>query len=103
MTICLSWVDDCLIMGEKKTVVETKERLKQYFECDDLGEAKEYVGCAIKYDNQQNALTITQPILVKSLKDEFIENKIKFETPAAVDVNTFSFTEPGTEQNLKLL
>jgi hypothetical protein len=73
-------------MGEEKIVVETKESLKQYFECDDLGEAKEYVGCAIIYDNQHNALTMTQPILVKSLKDEFIENKIKFETPAAPGV-----------------
>jgi hypothetical protein len=31
-------------MGEEKTVVAIKEWLKQYFACDDLGEAKEYVG-----------------------------------------------------------
>jgi len=83
LTLCLSWVDDCLIIGKENAVIETKNKLKEYFECDDLGEATEYVGCALKYDNQHDSLTMTQPILVKSLKDEFIENVMKVETPAA--------------------
>jgi len=37
------------VCGNKKLVLEEKEKFKQQFECDEVGELKEYVGCKIDY------------------------------------------------------
>jgi hypothetical protein len=37
----ITWVDDCLIIGQKENVVKSKEQMKKLFDCDDIGEIKE--------------------------------------------------------------
>jgi hypothetical protein len=42
--VWISWIDDFLIAGDKRTVEAAKEQIKSRIECDDLGELNEYVG-----------------------------------------------------------
>lgn len=46
--------------------------MKKRFDCDDIGELKEYVGCKIYHDREKRTLKITQPVLLQSLRDEFV-------------------------------
>ncbi len=45
--------------------------MKQHFECDDIGNLSEHIGCKIDRDQKKNSIRITQPVLVQSLEDEF--------------------------------
>ncbi|KAL7464316.1 hypothetical protein ACHAXS_008470, partial [Conticribra weissflogii] len=45
--------------------------MKKHFECDDLGNMTEYIGCKIERSKTSRAIKITQPVLVQSLQDEF--------------------------------
>ena len=59
--------------------------MNQLFECDDIGDMEEYVGC--KIDKEEGSIKFTQPVMLQSFKDEFdLENQR--ETPYA--------TYPGT-------
>ena len=49
--------------------------LQDRIDCEDLGELKERLGR--KRDREGDSLLITQPVLVKSLKDEFKLDEIK--------------------------
>ena len=69
--IWLTWVDDCLIIGDKATVIEEKEKWKKLFECDDVGELKEYVGCKIDYNKNDRYVKLTQPVMIQSFRDEY--------------------------------
>ena len=48
LIVWLTWIDDCLIAGDKKGVKAAKEQMKQRFECDDVGSLTEYVGCKVQ-------------------------------------------------------
>ena len=41
------------------------------FDCDDVGEVKEYLGCKVDVEINNSALKLTQPVLLQSFKDEF--------------------------------
>jgi hypothetical protein len=69
LCLWLSWVDDCLMIGPKNQVMKTREGILEQFECDDVGEMKEYVGC--KIERGDGYLKVTQPVLMRSLQDEF--------------------------------
>jgi hypothetical protein len=43
--------------------------MKSRFECDDLGELNEYVGC--KIDINEDSVKFTQAVLIQSDEDEF--------------------------------
>jgi Reverse transcriptase (RNA-dependent DNA polymerase) len=81
LTICLSWVDDCLIMGTRDNVINTKTKLMEYFECDNVRFSNEYVGCKIELNNGK--VKFTQPVLLRSLVDEFNARDKGYQTPAA--------------------
>jgi hypothetical protein len=49
------------------------EQMKIRFECDDLGELNEYVGC--KIDRDEDSVKLTQPVLIQSNEDGFDLNK----------------------------
>jgi hypothetical protein len=78
----LSWVDDCMITGDKKNVEKYKEMMKGMFDCDDVGELKEYVGCKLDRNWEKRELKITQPVLLQSFSDEFELPTQKYSTPA---------------------
>ena len=67
--IWISWVDDCLITGTKDAVVHAKKQMMEQFDCDEIGEMKEYIGC--KIDRTEDSIKITQPVLMQSYTDEF--------------------------------
>jgi Reverse transcriptase (RNA-dependent DNA polymerase) len=69
LCLWLSWVDDCLMMGPEEEIQKVRRGILSHFECDDVGEMKEYVGC--KVDRTPGCIKLTQPVLVKSLEDEF--------------------------------
>jgi hypothetical protein len=45
MLLWITWVDDCVVLGEATGVTAAKKKMKARFDCDDLGELTEYVGC----------------------------------------------------------
>lgn len=54
LSLWLSWVDDLINLGSKEDVKQAVKNMKQEFECDDIGEITEYVGCKIDV-NKKNA------------------------------------------------
>ena len=45
--------------------------MQTHFECDDIGEIKEHVGCKINHKPQRGCLKIMQPVLLQSFSNEF--------------------------------
>ena len=57
--------------------------MKDRFDCDDVGELKEHVGCKVNVDVEDRSVTVTQPVLLQSFEDEFELNEGVFpRTPA---------------------
>ena len=57
--------------------------MMQRFDCDDVGELKEYVGCTLDWNKEEKWLKFTQPFLLQSYQDEFqLPSDGKFATPA---------------------
>jgi Reverse transcriptase (RNA-dependent DNA polymerase) len=71
LVIWLLWVDDCLICGPRDQVEIAKQNMMKRFECDEVGELKEYVGCKVDYNHEEGWIKLTQPVLMKSYTDEF--------------------------------
>jgi hypothetical protein len=44
--------------------------MNSYFDCDNILDLKEYVGCKIDKQERGNCLLITQPVIVRSFMDE---------------------------------
>jgi hypothetical protein len=81
LIIWLSWIDECLVAGNEEGVLEAKEKMKARFDCDDIGELTEYVGC--KVERTKDYVRFTQPVLLQSYVDEFsIESGRSVRTPA---------------------
>jgi hypothetical protein len=71
LVLWISWVDGCLAVGKKEAVMKAKAQMMKRFDCDEVGPMKEYVGCKVDINEADRSLTLTQPILLQSLEDEF--------------------------------
>ena len=71
LVIWMSWVDDCIVCGNKQNVLPEKEKFMKQFECDEVGELKEYICCKIDYEPEKGQLKLMQPVLIQSFVDEF--------------------------------
>ena len=71
LTVWITWVDDCLIAGEEEVVEKSKNDMMKLFDCDDIGELKEYVGCKVEHDRDKKTMRLTQPVMIQSFQDEF--------------------------------
>jgi len=71
INIWASWVDDLLSCGHDHDVKEGRKAIKQYFDLDEIGELKEYVGCKVEYNREDGWMKLTQPVLLQSFEDEF--------------------------------
>ena len=73
--------------------------MQQEFKCEDGGILQEYVGCKIEYDPKVPIMKLTQPVLIKSLVDEFGVNKMGRESsvPATAGTVLNRNEEEGTE------
>jgi len=62
-------------------VEESQKEMNQLFECDDIGDMEEYVGC--KINKSEGSIKFTQPVMLQSFKDDFdLENQREAITPA---------------------
>jgi hypothetical protein len=64
IVIRILWVDDCLHIGHKEDVSKYKTMMHQFFECEDTGNLKEYVGCKIERNKESKSLKISQPVTI---------------------------------------
>ena len=79
--IWLSWIDDCACFRINDDVEESRKEMNQLFECDNIDDMEEYVGC--KIDKDEGSIKFTQPIMLQSFKDEFnLMNQHETSTPA---------------------
>jgi hypothetical protein len=69
--IWITWVDDCLIAGARERVTEAKQQMMELFDCEEIGEMKEYVGCRVEHNREERYIKLTQPVMIQSFKDEF--------------------------------
>ena len=69
LVIFLIWVDDCCISGHKHIVEKVVKKFTGMFDCKDLGELTEYVGC--KVERTRRWIRLTQPVKVQRFIDEF--------------------------------
>ena len=80
LVMVVSWIDDNLIIGDKKAVEVLKTEFMRRFECEDCGELDEYVGC--KIERTDTTIKFTQPVLLQSFEDEFDLPNTNYNTPA---------------------
>jgi len=71
LVIWMSWVDDCIVCGEKQNVLAEKKKFTEQFDCDAVGELKEYIGCTIDYEPEKGQLKLMQPVLIQSTKERW--------------------------------
>lgn len=69
LVLWITWVDDCLVCGHKESALEANGQLMDRFDCSEVGELKEYIGC--KVERTENYIHQTQPVLMQSFVDEF--------------------------------
>ena len=69
LLVWLSWIDDCVCFGKASDVEESRNKMKTMFDCDDIGDMDEYVGC--KIEKRDGSFKFTQPVMVQSFEDEF--------------------------------
>jgi hypothetical protein len=55
--------------------------MMKQFECDDVGKIEEFLGNKIEVDYDLKMAKFTQPVLLQSLKDEFVLKKGKVTLP----------------------
>jgi hypothetical protein len=65
------WVDDCLVVGEKEAVAETKEGIASKFTVRDLGTVKFFLGMEVNRDRTRRTLKLTQKRATADLLGEF--------------------------------
>ena len=82
LIVWLSWVDDCCVIGNEKVVLESKEKLKSLYECEDVGMLTEYVGCKLDWNREAGTIKFTQPVQIRSFSDEFELPNNEYKTPA---------------------
>ena len=69
LILWISWIDDCVVMGKKEGVEWAQKEMQKRFDCDDVGELVEYLGC--KIDRTKDSIHWTQPVMLQSFQDEF--------------------------------
>jgi hypothetical protein len=55
--------------------------MMKQFECDDVGKIEEFLGNKIEINCDSKTAKFTQPVLLQSLKDEFVLKKGKVTLP----------------------
>jgi hypothetical protein len=88
LNIWLSWIDDCLNVGDPDQVQIAVQDLMKLFDCEELGQLNEYVGCRIHHDAEESKMKITQPVLIQSFEAEF-------DLPSGVGTDYNTPAEPG--------
>jgi len=88
LIVWITWVDDCLIAGDKDDVTKAKEQMMTLFNCNEIGEMKEYVGCKVDHDWNERCIKLTQPVMIQSFVDKFELGKWERNPTTPADPNT---------------
>eukprot|EP00957_Ditylum_brightwellii_P098350 7494044-Ditylum_brightwellii.AAC.1 len=80
----LAVMDDYIVWGPSEEVPKESEQFSNRFDCDNMGEAKEYVGCKIGRNKKDMSITFTGSVLFQSFRDKFGLMDKKPKTPAEV-------------------
>jgi hypothetical protein len=67
----------------------------EHFECDDVDDMNEYVGC--KIDRDKYRIKVTQPVLIQSFVDEFDRSMVQEAVTPAPAGEILTAAKPGTE------
>ena len=59
-------------VGPESVVPEGNKKFTSRFDCHDVGEVKEYVGCKIEMDVKNRSMKFVQPVMLQSFADEFV-------------------------------
>ena len=69
--ILIIWVDDCLIFGKNKKVVdEVIIKLHDKFSLTEEGDVSAYLGVKVNIDSDSDNITLTQPYLIQRIIEE---------------------------------
>ena len=71
LIIILSWIDNLLIFGKREGVLHYKIKITDLIDCDDIGPLTDYIGNKIELNRDEHWVRLTQPVLLRSFKDEF--------------------------------
>jgi hypothetical protein len=71
LVIWTSWIDDCLVMGKAEGVKIAKKQMTDQFDCDEVGNMDEHIGCKLVRNFQERWIKFLQPVLLQSFTDEF--------------------------------
>jgi hypothetical protein len=83
LVLWVSWIDDCLVLGNKIGVEIAKAQMMNRFDCDEVGNMDEYVGCKLERNWDEGWIRFLQPVLLQSYKDEFnLPDEKEPKTPA---------------------
>ena len=103
LVVWLSWIDDCMVWGPEELVKVAKNEFIQMFECDDVGDVDEYVGCKIVRNYDENSFKFTQPVMIQSFKDEYDTKETRTSAtpaePGSVLVKAMPEDKVGKEQH----
>jgi hypothetical protein len=59
------------LMGHPDDVQIYHEVMNKYFDCNNIGELKEYVGCKIERSMDKTKILLSQPVIIHSFINEF--------------------------------
>jgi Reverse transcriptase (RNA-dependent DNA polymerase). len=83
LNMWVSWIDDCLNIGAKEDVDQAIQDMKDRFDCDEVDDLSEYIGCKLEHNKEERSIKFTQPVLLQSFEDEFeLPERGDFKTPA---------------------
>jgi hypothetical protein len=71
LVLWISWIDDCFVVGDRRGVEIAKKEFMERFDCDDIGNMDEYVGCKLVRNHEERWIKFLQPVLLQSYEDEF--------------------------------
>ena len=59
-----------MVWGKAEQANKEKDGFVSRFDCDEIGEVKEYVDCKIDKDVKNNMFKFAQPVMIQSFRDE---------------------------------
>jgi hypothetical protein len=71
LIVILLLVDDFLILGPDELVPGIKDEILSLFNCKDVGEMNEYVGCRVERDCEAGWMRLTQPVKIQKFVAEY--------------------------------
>jgi hypothetical protein len=66
LVVWISWVDDCLVCVKQNGVLVAKKQMMDRFNCGEIGNIDEYVGCKVERDYVDGTIKLTQPVMLQS-------------------------------------